>query len=270
MSVFKVALAAGVAGAALAAQPAGAVITTFATFSVPNANANFRFVNTGNSSVRTTDATYYTTATKTATTPGTALVRFSFLQPQFAAYVTNTTAAFTLNGTVAKNSTVTNTAGFLLQQGVSGSFSFLSTTAITVGGPLFIPHTYAAGSNLLSGTFSKGVIGGSGSSGSESDSNVAPGSMVTFTSDFLDFTPTVERDLSLALSSIVPSLSQHAGVNRALSTFRAVAGGQFSSDPAPLINGIVVVPEPGVWVLMIAGFGLVGVSTRRRGGVVAA
>ena len=202
--------------------------------------------------------------------PGTVNVRFSFLEPQFAAYVTDAVAAFTLNGSVAKGSTVTNTAGFLLQQGVSGSFSFLTTKAITVGGPFFIPHTYAIGSNLLSGTFGKGVLGGSGSSGSVTDSNISLGSTVTFTSDFLDFTPTIERDFSVALSAILPSLSQHTGVNKALNSFRAVAGGQFSSDPAPLINGLVVVPEPGVWMLMVAGFGLVGVASRRRGRAVAA
>ena len=93
---------------------------------------------------------------------------------------------------------------------------------------------------------------------------------MTFTSDFLDFTPTIERDLSISLSSILPSLSASTGANKALKSFKAVAGGQFSSDPAPLINGLVVVPEPGVWMMMIAGFGLVGVSARRRGRAVAA
>ncbi len=270
MNVLKLALGLGAIGTAVVAVPAGAVITTFATFSAPTSTDNFRYVASGNSNSRTTDGTFYTTHTGTSTTPGTVDVRFSFLESQFSAYITNATAAFTLSGTVAKGSPATSVGGFLVQPGASGSFSFLSTAAITVGGPFFVPHTYAAGSNLLSGTFTNGVISGSTSSGSASDSNVTTGSTVTFTSDFLNFTPTIERDLSISLSAILPNLAAGTGANKALKSFRAVAGGQFSSDPAPLINGLAIVPEPGVWVLMVAGFGLVGVSTRRRARVVAA
>lgn len=42
------------------------------------------------------------------------------------------------------------------------------------------------------------------------------------------------------------------------------------------VNGVVdyilttVVPEPGAWMLMVAGFGLVGASARRRGRAIAA
>ncbi|MBV9097214.1 MAG: PEP-CTERM sorting domain-containing protein, partial [Frankiaceae bacterium] len=155
------------------------------------------------------------------------------------------------------------------QRGIAGSFSFISTSAITVTGPHFIPHTYAAGSNLLSGSFSSSVLFGAGSSASTNSSTLG-GSTVTFTSDFLDFSNTVERDRGLTLTSIVPSLGRHTGLNGALNSFRATAGGQFSSDPAPLINGLAVVPEPGVWLLMVAGFGLVGFAARRRTTVVAA
>ena len=163
MHVAKIAMIATAIGVVAGAAPAGAVITTFATFSAPNSADNFRFVSTGNNTARTVDANFYTTHTAT---PGSVLVRFSFLEPQFAAYVTNTVAAFTLTGTVAKGSAATSVGGFLVQPGVSGSFSFVTTSAITVGGPFFTPHTYAAGSNLLSGTFTKGTLSGSASSGS--------------------------------------------------------------------------------------------------------
>jgi hypothetical protein len=269
MSVSKFALVAIAVG--VGAAPAGAAITTFATFSSATSTDNVRFVNTGNSAGRSTDATFYTTHTATSTTPGFSLVNFSFLEPQFLPYVTNVKADFTLSGSIAKGSPTQAVGGFLVQPGASGSFSFISTTAITVGGPNFVSHVYPIGSNLLSGVFTTGDIAGQTSSGSLSDSSVSPGSTVTFTSDFLDFTPTIERDLSIALTAIIPSLAPSPGpVNKALKSFRAVAGGQFSSDPAPLINGLAIVPEPGMWVLMVAGFGLVGISARRRGRTVAA
>ncbi len=268
MNALKIALAAG--AMLVVSAPSGAVVTTFATFSAPTTKANFRFVNTGSSSSvgRATDAVLYSTSSATATTPGAAVVRFSFLQAEFLPYVTNINAAFTYNATIARGTPVASSFGALVQQGITGSFSFVTLSAITVGGPNFIPHTYAAGSNLLSGTFTKSTLVGSGSSASTS-SSTASGSTVVFTSDFLDFANTVNRDRGLTLTSIFPSLSAHSGLNQALSSFRATAGGQFSSDPAPLINGLAIVPEPATWGMMVVGFGLIGVSTRRRGRVAA-
>jgi hypothetical protein len=266
MTILKTAAALAALGTAIAAAaPASAVVTTFATFSSPTTAANFRFVNSGNSSSvsRTTDATLYTTSTPTGNAPGAVIVRFSFLQPQFAAYVTDIKAKYTYNATIKRGTPAVAAFGALVQQGIKGTFSFLTTTAITVSGPYFIPHTFAAGSNLLSGSFSSSTLFGAGSSASTSSSTLA-GSTVVFTSDFLDFSGTVNRDRSLALTSIIPALSKHAGLNGALSSFRASSGGQFSSDPAPIITGLAIVPEPAVWGMLIVGFGMVGVQTRRR------
>ena len=261
----SVAIATSIGIVAVSAAPASAVVTTFATFSAPNTVRNFRLVNSGNSSnaSRTTDAVVYSTATGTANTPGAALVRFSFLQPLISDYVSNVSALFTYNAVIARGTAATTSGSSLNQTITSGSFSFVTTSAITVGGPNFTPHTYAAGSNLLSGTFTSSTLFGQGSSASTSSSTLA-GSIVTFTSDFLDFSNTISRDRGLTLTAINPALSKHSGLNGALSSFRATAGGQFSSDPAPLINGLAVVPEPNMWLLMIGGFGLVGASARRR------
>lgn len=265
ISLKAVASIAALGAAVVAAAPASAVVTTFATFSAPTSDANFRFVNSGNSSslTRTTDATLYTTTTPTGTKPGAVTVRFSFLQPQFAAYVTNINAKYTYNASIKRGTPAVAAFGGLVQQGINGSFSFLTTTAITLSGPFFVPHTFAAGSNLLSGTFSSSTLFGAGSSASTSSSTLA-GSTVVFTSDFLDFSGTVDRDRSLALTSIIPSLSKHAGLNGALNSFRANSGGQFSSDPAPLILGLAIVPEPAIWGMLIVGFGMVGIQARRR------
>ncbi len=262
MTVFRTfAAATALVGGLVAVGPASAAITTFATFSAPTSAFNFRFVNSGNGTgaSRTTDAVLYSTSTTGGTAPGAALVRFSFLQPEFAGFVTNVNARFTYNATVARGTPAVAAFGGLVQQGINGSFSFVTTSAITVAGPFFVPHTYAAGSNLLSGTFTSATLFGSGSSAATSGSTG-----VTFTSDFLDFSNTVERDRGLTLTSITPSLSAHTGLNKALNSFRANVGGQFSSDPAPLINGLAVVPEPATWGLFVVGFGLVGLQGRRR------
>ncbi len=244
--------------------PANAAVVTFASFSDPTTVDNFRFVNAGNSSSkgRTADATLYSTATGNGG-PGAAVVRFSFTQPLISDFVKNVNALFTYNATIARGTPATFDGTNYQQGGIAGSFSFLTTSAITISGPHFVTHTYAAGSNLLSGTFTKSVLFGAGSSATTSSSTLG-GATVVFSSDFLDFSNTVDRDRGLTLTAIAPKLSIHSGLNQALSGFRATAGGQFSSDPAPLVNGLAVVPEPSSWLLMIAGFGLVGVSARRR------
>lgn len=264
-------LSAAALGSALAfAAPASAVVTTFATFSAQNSDANLRYVNAGNSVSRSADASIYTTASATGTTPASALVRFSFLQSAFVTdpAIQNITAIFTLRAMVARN-TPTSTvmfgnSTFFDQPGISGSFSFLTKSAITLAGPNFVPHTYAAGSNLLSAAFTGMDISGkiSGSSGADNASTLG-GDTINFTSDFLDFTHVADLDLGMTLTSVAPTFLVATGANKALKSFRTNASGQFSSDPAPIINGLAV-PEPASWALMIAGFGGVGVMLRRR------
>ena len=98
--------------ALLATAPTFAAVETFATYSATSAARNIRFVNSGNSNIRTTDAVIYTTANGTATTPGVAPVTFSFLIPALAPFVTNVAALYTFNGTIAKGSPVAATGAF--------------------------------------------------------------------------------------------------------------------------------------------------------------
>jgi len=44
--------------------------------------------------------------------------------------------------------------------------------------------------------------------------------------------------------------------NGRLNSFSATTNGLFSSDPAPLVGGVV--PEAATWALMLLGFGGVG------------
>jgi hypothetical protein len=54
---------------------------------------------------------------------------------------------------------------------------------------------------------------------------------------------------------------------KSLKSTRGVGSATFSTDIAPRVEGV---PEPQVWGLMIVGFGMVGVSLRRRKSRIAA
>ena len=236
------------------ALPAAAVVTTFATFSPISSINNVSFVNSGTGAGRTTDANFTTISTGQGTTPGPTVVEFSFLQPEFGNSVRNVLANYSFAeqfgvGTPSIGSPVFD------QNGGPGSFSFISTSAVTVNG-----RTFAAGANLLSGTFTLARL--TGTFGGTAGSNFAStqgGSTIVYTSDFLDFRNTIFRDFAMSITSANPVFSP--GANGAIGSFRALVGGQFSSEPAPLLTAV---PEPETWAMMILGFSLVGVAARRR------
>ena len=256
-----IAIGAIAASALVASAPANAVITTFAQFSAVGQAANVRWVNNGVVKTSTVSNTttgtggfLYTTATGTGTTPANVAVHFEFLQASLAS-VGPISANFFMDITVASGNAATAVGTFRIQNIPTGSFSFTNKQAFSVNNV-----TYSVGSNLLTGTFTTGTIFGSSSSGSFSG-NSEDGTLV-YTSDVLDFTNTLSRDYSMGFTSITPAIFRSTtGGNKSLRTFRALATGSFSSDPAPLV---IAVPEPSSWLLMIAGFGLIGVAARRR------
>jgi hypothetical protein len=258
--IFKKGLVqSAVAGATLAAglalaTPSQAVITTFASYSAVNTGSNIYWKNNGTTATNGTGGSLYTIGSGSSTTPGTTKIDFSFLQPALASQVGNVIADFTLLGSVT-NSPALTSGGFKIQPLISGSFSILSTSAITVNGT-----TYAAGANLLSGTFDQTTIFGAtnATSGSASSATTSGGT-ITYSSDFLKFDSTVAQDFSLSLTSIARPLSSADG--RALRSFAAVSTGSFSTDPAPVIPSV---PEAATWAMFISGFGLMGASLRRR------
>ncbi len=251
-----IAIGAVAASTVVAVAPAYAVVETFANFSSIGNARNIRWVGTGSNAV------FYTTSTATANVAGSKAVNFSLLQPSIAAFATNLTANFTLNGTVTNTNAVVN-GSTISQSNLSGTFSFISTAPIQIGNNFF-----ATGSNLLSGSFSQVSLSGNRNGSSAGVSGSTPTSSISYTSDFLTFIGGSNYDLAFSLTSINPLLNatnaanQTTGTpNKAIRSFRALVGGQFSSDPAPLTPAI---PEPASWMLMIAGFGMVGVSARRR------
>ena len=265
--------------AVAASAPAAAVVTTFASFNANNAG-NIFYLNNGTGGTNTTyrsngrGGTISTTNSAFNVRPANAVagatpVSFSFLN-SLSPFVTNLPALFNLNATVTSSPVATSGTlplQFKTMTGFSGSFSFVTVSALTIGST-----NYAAGSNLLSGTFSTGTIFGltGGTSGSLSGST--PTSTIVYTSDFLDFSNTIDRDYALSLTGITSLVSNvNRGLNNtsgnAFRSFRSTATGSFSSDPAPLVPGV---PEPQTWGLMILGFGMVGIAARRRKTAVAA
>ena len=244
--MFLARFAALAVGLTVAAAPAAA-LTTIATFATPTSSANVRWQGAGSS------AQFFTIANASATVPGAALVDFSLLQPSIAPFVTNLPALFTLNATVTSTPAVA-LAGQFFQGGITGNFSFTTTTGLTVGSTFF-----AAGSNLLSGTFNQTLLYGA-ANGSTATMLAATsgGSGITFASDFLDFTGVANYNVSLPLSALRPAL--FASTGSSLRTFVATSSGAFASD-AP---SVIPIPEPESWALMIAGFAMVGTAARRR------
>lgn len=261
MTVSKILAAAAVTGAMLvAAAPASAASVTFATYSPIGTSANLYWKNDGDKGVQGTGGSLYTISSASSKVAGSSLVKFSFLQASLVPYISNIDATFTLFATAPSGNPATLIGNIIVQPEITGSFSFLTTSAITVG-----THTFAAGSNLLSATFDGANILGQrvGTSGSAGGST-SGGTPIVYTSDFLDFSSTIDQDFQLSLTSIFSALQAvptSGTPTKALRTFRATSSGNFSSDPAPIVTAV---PEPAVWGLMILGFGMVGMQTRRR------
>jgi hypothetical protein len=133
----------------------------------------------------------------------------------------------------------------------TGSISFIRDTAAGEGN--------GSKTNLLTVSFSNAELDASNGNGSftfKSNSN----SVITFTSDFLDFSHVVDKDFSFSFSGASPTFNAALGSSGRSTTFSG--SGTFASDPAPLVFGDV--PEPASWALMFGGFGLLGMTLRTR------
>lgn len=239
----------------LTATGASAAIVTFAQFTNSSGGRNVRWVNNGTNGVNGTGGRLYTTASPTGTVAANSAASFSFVLAPLSG-LGMIPANFFMDITVASANPATASGTTRIQAVPTGSFSFTTTAPVFFGNAIFAP-----GSNLLSGTFTAGTISGSGTSGSFFGDT--SGSTLVYTSDFLNFSLTADRDFAMGLTSITqPLFRSTAGGAKALRSFRAFANGGFASNPAPIPFGAI--PEPQVWGLMVVGFGLVGVQVRRR------
>jgi len=133
----------------------------------------------------------------------------------------------------------------------SGSISFTRDAAAGEGD--------GARTNLLTVSFTKAELNASQNAGSFTFKSNAD-SVITFTSDFLDFTNVLSKDFAFSFSGASPTFNAPLGTSGRSTSFSG--SGTFASDPAPLVVGGV--PEPASWAMMLGGFGLLGLTLRTR------
>jgi hypothetical protein len=215
----------------LAAVPAAAV-TTFAGFAPSDSNPNIQY--SGNMA-----------GAGTLSDLG-QLVTFSFYD---AGGSTSFDALMTLS---ANTGAATIASGLAVLPISSGTLSFTTASAVSWGG-----HT---GTNLLTVAFDGGALTANMGGTTAAYGASSPPQTVTFTSDFLNFSGSTERDLALAIEAISPRVGlafqgarYHTGSVTGLFGADVVSG-----NPQP------AVPEPASWALMLGGFGLVGTALRSQ------
>lgn len=262
MAVLKsLVIAAATVVVAAGSVPASAV--TFASYGQTNSASTLRWVNgtgTGQTTSTNIGGRVYSTAVggggTTGRNPGSTAVTFNFLLSPLSS-IGAIPATFTFLGTTNLATTLDgpNSAGTAIEQaGIGGSFSFITTQAIVVG-----DTAYAAGSNLLTATFTNGRLTSTiGANSATLLLGSTLGQTLVYTSDFLMFNPTAPETASFNLGGLDNLISVSPG--RSLRSTRGVGSGSFDATLA----GAEIVPEPQMWALMIAGFGLVGVAMRRR------
>lgn len=134
--------------------------------------------------------------------------------------------------------------------------------------------------NLLTAVFSSTVNGTPGLTGANNGNSATlsattPDNIVTFSSDFIGFGPTTQRNLGLSFSSVTPALSLVSFLN----SFTAAGTGTFASNPVPVVlvptassvevGGRVSVREKGLYganVVLTDGTGAVHYARTGIGG----
>jgi len=155
------------------------------------------------------------------------------------------------------------TGGTFSQLFDSGTLSFTRTTPLYKLNKFGNP-TGAALTNLLTVTFTDAVLTAGVNGTTMGFSASSPASTINFTSDFRSFTKPgwlTAYDFALAGNSasapitratIDPSLTNVTGT-RTLNSFRVATVGTFAAS---------AVPEPANWLMMLVGFGLIGLVRR--------
>ena len=110
--------------------------------------------------------------------------------------------------------------------------------------------------NLLTVTFSDADLDASNGSGAFTFESTAT-SMISYTSDFLDFSDIDAQDFSFSFSGSSPNFQAALGWSSVDTRFSGT--GTFASDPAPLTVGV---PEASSWAMLVLGFGTVGAVMR--------
>lgn len=219
---------------------------------------------TTKSTAVTPKAELFTTATASATTPGAMPVKFSLAVgagSPFAAVLSKPQdALFSLD---AISTTAPVLTGNTFTQVFSGSLSFTRTT------PLYKLNAAgqavgAALTNLLTINFTNAVLTGTSNGTTIGFAANTPNSTISFSSDFRGFTRSDwltnfnfaiagnSASAAIARALVDPALTNVTGT-RTLNSFRVSTTGTFASS---------AVPETGTWMMMIMGFGAIGLARR--------
>jgi len=132
---------------------------------------------------------------------------------------------------------------------VGGSISIIRDTAAAEGAN--------SRTNLLTVSFSNAELDASNGSGSFTF-KTNPSSVITYTSDFLDFSHVIAKDFSFSFSGASPTFNAPLGSSGRSTRFSGT--GTFASEPAP------DVPEISTWSMMLIGFGAAGLAMRNGRG----
>ena len=151
------------------------------------------------------------------------------------------------------------TVDFISNLGTTGAGSSRSQLFDTViNGSISIIRDSAAAegtgsrTNLLTVSFTNAELSANENNGSFTfKSNID--SVITYTSDFVSFSPLDDKDFSLSFSGANPTFSSVLGSSGR--NARSSGTGTFAVGP---------VPEASTWGMMVAGFGLLGFAMRRR------
>lgn len=213
------------------ASLAQAQTTTFANFTQDvAADKSFQFNNTSG---------FFTQNTGTLAT--TIQVNFTFL-------VQPTSGLITQGTPLTANLTITSSLNGGATIGVANATQRLNNVQMS-----FIGTGALAGQNLLTVFASTGTLSGSFGTNTASLAETDNGGLqvINYTSDFLNFSNSTQRNYSLPLNNLNPAFTNGGGF---ISNFSSNATGQFAS------NGIV--PEP--TTMTFVGLGIAGLALARR------
>ena len=141
------------------------------------------------------------------------------------------------NATIFVTSSTTSPAG----PGTGGNLVQPFNNVLTIEVRRDTPAAVGRGTrrNLLTATVTQGgtpanITGQSNSASYTASTPSSTNQIVIYTSDFLDFTQTVDRNFGISFSSVTPGLSFGAG--GFLNSFSASGSGTFASNPPPHYN----------------------------------
>jgi len=234
--------------------PVQATLVTFAAFDPATGGSNLRFVSAsgGGGSFFSLDSA----GGGSAISPGLSQVQFNLLADGVNSPLSVQASMFFSASTTSPAATFGS--GSILQSDIAGSFEYRYTGSTSF---MFNNATYSNGALLLRGVYTdadftarqnstSGLMFGS----SEGD---LEGTMI-YSSDVFGFGDG-GQDFSFAFTSASPAFANQSG---SLGSFSATSSGTFSADiVSPPVSAA---PEPVTWMMMLCGFGAIGVALRRN------